>query len=96
MVDNIDFGEERQSNTLAWKESRLKLEKEHMDMILRLAARFGSAVSIPSSNSADWVARKGTESLYTAFREIFPEVRSLLGSRFTYLFRDPMNDVPRF
>ena len=64
------------TTSISWKEKREVAERDQMEMQQRLAAAFGSAVTIASSKSSDWVARKGDESLYSAFREMLPQVIS--------------------
>ncbi len=42
----------------------------------QLALSFAMAVSVPSPNPHDWIARKGEDSLFQAFHQMLPEVRS--------------------
>ncbi len=42
-----------------------------------VAAEFACAITVPSSNQSDWVARNGNESLFRTLRRIIPEVRNL-------------------
>ena len=39
-----------------------------------LAAAFACEVTVPSSNQMDWVARKGSESIFETLSHILPEV----------------------
>ena len=39
-----------------------------------VAAEFACAVTVPSSNQSDWVARNGNESLFRTLRRMIPEV----------------------
>ena len=45
---------------------------------VHLAAAFACAVTVPTSNHMDWVARNGDESLFHAFNLVLPEVAILL------------------
>ncbi len=45
------------------------------DQPKQLALEFAMAVSVPSLNPNDWVARKGEESLFRTFQRMLPEVR---------------------
>ena len=48
--------------------------KEKLENPIHLAAAFACAVTVPSSNHVDWVARNGEESLFHAINRVLPEV----------------------
>jgi hypothetical protein len=41
----------------------------------QFAAAFASTVTVHSSQDSDWIARKGSESIFALLKEVFPEVR---------------------
>ncbi len=48
--------------------------KDKLENPIHLAAAFACAVTAPSSNHVDWVARNGEESLFQAINRVLPEV----------------------
>ncbi len=62
------------TKTPRWKHlMRLGIEDKPKQLALSFA--MAQAVSVPSPNPHDWIARKGEESLFQAFHQMLPEVR---------------------
>ncbi len=75
MCDND--GEESQPQRLAGSKCKRKQKrKDSIENPAELAVAFAKVVTVPSDVQDDWVARNGDKSIFSALRNILPELTS--------------------